>query len=84
MSEKKIIDLAKTKIREFEIISDEAYVESAKQKYIKTTEDRSKPGKVRMTKAWVVRFIDNKRYSGAWIEIVLDDEGRVFRTDKSR
>ena len=84
MSEEKIQEIAKSKIREYEKISDEAYIESMKQKYVKITEDRARPGEVKTKKAWVVRFIDNKRYNGAWLEIVLDDDGKVLRVDKSR
>lgn len=84
MSEQKILEIAKSKIRDYETVSNEAYIESARQKYVKITEDRAKPGEVKTKKAWVVRFIDNKRYDGAWLEIVLDDDGKVLRVDKSR
>ena len=84
MSEQKMQDIAKSKIRDYETISDEAYVESTKQKYVKISKDRAKPGEVELKKAWVVRFIDNKRYDGAWLEIVLDEKGKVLRVDKSR
>ena len=84
MSEEKIREIAKSKVLEYERLSDEAYIESAKQKYVRTIADRSRPGEVKTKKAWVVRFVDDKRYEGAWIEIVLDDEGRVLRVDKSR
>lgn len=84
MSEAKIREIAKTKIREFHKLSDAAYMESMKQKYVKVTEDRARPGAVRIKKAWVIRFIDNQPHDGAWIEIVIDDDGNVLRVDKCR
>lgn len=84
MSEDKIRRIAMSRVRDYEKISNEAYVESIKQKYIKHMEDRTRPGKSTTKKAWVVRFIDDKKYPGAWIDVVLNDDGEVLRIDKSR
>jgi hydroxypyruvate isomerase len=65
-------------------LSDKAYLESIGQRYVKLVGDRHEPGKVETKKAWVARFIDDALYKGAWVELVLDDEGTVLRVDRSR
>ena len=84
MSKDEVRKMAISKIKEYEIISNEAYIESIQQKYVKHLDNRAKPGKPEMKKAWVVRFVDNKKYPGAWTELVMDDKGEVLRIDKSR
>jgi hypothetical protein len=73
-----------SKIEEYEKLSDKAYIESIQQKYVKHLKDRVNPGKPIIKKAWVVRFIDENKYPGAWIELVMDDNGEVLRVDRSR
>ena len=84
MSKEEVRKMALSKIREYDIISSDAYIESIKQKYVKHLTNRAKPGKPSMKKAWVVKFIDNKKYPGSWTELIMDDKGEVLRIDKSR
>jgi hypothetical protein len=65
-------------------LSDGAYLSSFREKFVKLVEDRRKPGKVEVRKAWVARFNDDAYYKGAWLEIVLDEDGTVLRVDQSR
>lgn len=84
MSEEEIRRIAETKAKELAKISDKAYLRSLSQKYVKITKDRGKPGKVELTKAWVARFVDDSKYEGAWVELVLDEHGNVLRIEQSR
>lgn len=84
MGKNDVRKMAMSKIKEYQVISNEAYIESIKEKYVRYLENRAKPGKPEIRKAWVVRFVDNKRYPGAWTELVMDDKGEVLRVDKSR
>ena len=84
MNVEAIRKIAEKKIREKVKLTDKSYLESLNQRYVKVIEDRGKPGKVELKKAWVARFIDNGRYEGAWVELVLDEQGKVIRIDQSR
>lgn len=84
MSEEKIRKMAEDKVREYVKISDRAYLRSLRQEYVKLVENRGKPSKVELKKAWVARFADDARYEGAWVELVLDEKGNVLRVEQSR
>jgi len=84
MNEEEIKRIAETRAKELAKISDKAYLRSLGQRYVKVTEDRAKPGKVELKKAWVARFTDDTRYEGAWVELVLDEQGNVLRIEQSR
>lgn len=84
MSEERVRKIAEEKIREYVKLSDKAYLQSLGQKYVRLAEKRGRPGKIELKKAWVARFVDNARYEGAWVELVLDEEGNVLRIDQSR
>ena len=84
MEEETIKKIAEEKAKEYVRLSDKAYLQSFGQKFVKLIEDRRREGKVEMKKAWVARFVDNERYEGAWVEIVLDDNGKVLRVNQSR
>ena len=59
MNVEAIRKIAEKKIREKVKLTDKSYLESLNQRYVKVIEDRGKPGKVELKKAWVARFIDN-------------------------
>ena len=84
MEEETIKKIAEEKAKEYVRLSDKAYLQSFGQKFVKLIEDRRREGKVEMKKAWVARFVDNERYEEAWVEIVLDDNGKVLRVNQSR
>ena len=84
MSEEEIRKIARDKVKEYVKLSDRAYLRSLRRKYVKLIENRGRPGKVELKKAWVARFVDDARYEGAWVELVLDDKGNVLRVEQSR
>ena len=84
MSEEGIRKIAEEKVKEYVKISERAYLRSFGQKYVKLIENRGKPGKFKLKKAWVARFVDDARYEGAWVELVLDEKGNVLRVEQSR
>jgi len=84
MDEETIKKIAEEKVREHVRLSDKAYLRSFGQKFIKLIKDRGKAGEVELKKAWVARFIDDSKYKGSWVEIVLDDDGKVLRINQSR
>jgi hypothetical protein len=84
MKEEEIRRAAEERAREQVTLSDKAYLKSFGQKYVKLIADRGKAGEVELRKAWVARFVDDERYRGAWVEIVLDDDGQVLRVNQSR
>lgn len=84
MDEEEIRKTAEDKVKEYVKLSDRAYLRSLERKYVKLIENRERPGKVDLKKAWVARFADDARYEGAWVELVLDEEGNVLRVEQSR
>lgn len=84
MNEETIKRIAEEKVKEYVRLSEKAYLKSFGQKFVKLIEDRGRAGSVEIKKAWVARFVDDERYEGAWVEIVLDDDGKVLRVNQSR
>lgn len=84
MSKEEIRKIAEEKVKEFVKVSERAYLRSLGQKYVKLVGNRGKAGKVELKKAWVARFVDDARYEGAWVELVIDEKGNVLRVDQSR
>lgn len=84
MKKEGIKKIAEEKIKERVKLTEQGYLESLDQRYVKIIKDRGKPGKVELKKAWVARFIDNGRYKGAWVELTIDEKGNIIRIDQSR
>jgi hypothetical protein len=84
MSEEKVREMAEEKVKNYVKLSDRAYLKSFGQKYVKIADNREKPSKVEIKKAWVARFVDDALYEGAWVELILDDNGNVLRVEQSR
>ena len=84
MEKEEIRKIAEERISEYAKLTDKAYLRSIDLKYIKSIENREKPGEVKINKAWVVRFIDDGKYKDAWIELMLDENGEILKVDQSR
>ena len=76
--------VAQEKVGNYAKLSKAAYIETMEKKLVKVTENRALPGKVEIVKAWVVRFIDCQPYEGAWVDLVISEDGEVIRVDRSR